>query len=200
MNKSIKALSTSILLFAALGSAQASVVTFAPLTSPDLGYYSPGPYLENGLTFTSSREPDGLLHWGTSQSFNADPSGATLLQNWIGESINVTKTGGGDFFLNSFDLADGYNSGATGDPIPFAYVDGSGTTHTSTLALDNLVGLQTFTFNQTVKSFSLGQSYPYFQIDNVVFDAGDRVPEPTSVALLGIALAGLGATRRRKQT
>ncbi|MDP2371357.1 PEP-CTERM sorting domain-containing protein [Rhodoferax sp.] len=187
----------AITVVAALfGPAQAAVVTFAPLTSASQGPAGDGTtYLESGLTFTSSVvSSSALYHWGTTQSFNADPTGATLFQNFPGQSLIVTQTGGGDFFLNSFDLADAYNTGAA-SVILFTYTDGTGT-YSSNLTLDSLIGLQTFSFGMTVSSFSLRQDSPYFQIDNVVFNGG-HVPEPTSLALLGLGLIALRLGKRK---
>lgn len=190
------ALATITVVAALVGSAQAAVVTFAPLTSASLGPAGDGTtYLESGLTFTSSTvNPSALLHWGTADSYNADPTGVTLFQNYPGQSMIVTQTGGGDFFLNSFDLADVYNTGAA-SVILFTYTDGTGT-HSSNLTLDSLVGLQTFSFGMTVNSFSLRQDSPYFQIDNVAFNDG-HVPEPTSLALLGFGLVALRLGKRK---
>lgn len=190
------ALATITVVAALVGSAQAAVVTFAPLTSASQGSAGDGTtYSEGGLTFTSSTvSSSALYHWSTADSYNADPTGATLFQNHPGQSVIVTQTGGGDFFLDSFDLADVYNTGAA-SVILFTYTDGTGT-HSSNLTLDSLVGLQTFSFGMTVNSFSLRQDSPYFQIDNVAFNDGN-VPEPTSLALLGLGLVALRLGKRK---
>lgn len=198
----IKAILGSALLALAVTAAPsaAAIVTFAPLTNVDEGPAGDGTtYLENGLTFTSSISvPNALFHWGTSQSFNADPTGATLFQNYPFQSLIVTRTGGGSFTLESLDLADAFNFGDAGI-IAFDWVDGDGA-HSMNLTLDSLVGLQTFTLGLTgVTSFALRQDSPYFQIDNIVYDA-TVVPEPASWALMIAGFGMIGAAIRRRAT
>jgi len=191
------------------GSAQATTVDFSDLIAPPDGMFVGPIYSEDGLTFdANSADADAM--GSLSDDLNADPGGATLTHFRFSGVLTVTKTGGGGFFLKSFDLADAFNDGigGTDGSLAFSYVDAGGL-HESLLILDDTPGLQTFTFNLSgMTSFSLVNSPPFFQIDNIVYDEGcairagcgvGGVPEPASWALMiaGFGLAG-GALRRRR--
>lgn len=187
-------LAAALLGIAGLGHAN-TTVNFAPLTSYYDGTAGDGAtYMEGGLTLTSPA--GGLKNWGTWRDWNADPAGAVLYDNYA-SAVTITKTAGGTFTLVSFDLADLFNDGS-GGPMAFSYTDSG--LHSTTLILDNQIGLQTYVFNFSgLTSFSVGGNGTYFQLDNVVVDGVAAVPEPATCALL---IAGLGAvgvmTRRRK--
>jgi hypothetical protein len=202
--KLIKPLIATALL-AATGIAGAVTVNFDSLTTDQVFFFTTDTYKEAGFTFDSSIHSGGysLYTWGTPYPIDADPVGATLLQDYPGYSIIVSRTGGGGFTLNSFDLADKENEGDSGQ-ITMYYTDATGQ-HTQLLALDDTPGLQTFSFGYTgVTSFSLVQSaMPGFQVDNVNLDAvgpsPSAVPEPQSLSLmLGGLLLLAGVARRRK--
>jgi len=178
-------------------SAHASVVTFSALTSPTDHYFGPT-YQEGGLTFASSYDTSNtLLTWGKSNSANADPGGATLLETGANKDIVVTRTGGGTFDLISFDLADGFNSGSSGK-IKLTYVDKTGT-HSTKLTLDKLKGLQSYSLNlHDITSFSLTEASPFYQIDNVNFTVA-AVPELSTWGMMGIGFAGLGYLAYRRK-
>jgi hypothetical protein len=200
LKRTHRTLAAASLLALATGIAQATVIGFDPLTTDSRdGYaYAPGDrYTEGGFTFTSSGH-DGyeLLTWASYNPFNADPGGATLAENNDGESLIVTRDGGGSFTLGSFDLADAYNSGKAGT-VTMTYTDASGV-HTQALDMPTAPGLRTFEFNYTgVTSFSLVQNDPFFQLDNV--NLVSSVPEPGPLALMLGGLAAMAFVGRRRR-
>lgn len=84
----------------------------------------------------------------------------------------------------------------------FAYIT-FGDNSVANVALSN--GFWGVTANEEIKSIHFGLSGGaattggYFQVDNLTIGSqGQQVPEPASLALLGIGLAGLGFASRKK--
>jgi hypothetical protein len=190
-------------LLSALGLAHAETITFDALTTADEYRYTTDTYVDTGFEFISTHPTNGysLFTWGTTATYSADPTGAALSQFFVGEAMNVRRTGGGSFTLGSFDLSDMGNT-ADGGIVELDYTDATGK-HTQLLTLDNTAGLQTFDLGLTgVKSFALGKDSVGFQIDNINVGSfgpdATAVPEPQSLALLlSGALLLVGVARRR---
>jgi PEP-CTERM motif len=122
------------------------------------------------LTETGLTNPAGLASWLTQFSGNWNGGSASVrLQTYIDTGNNPFGTGTA--------LAD-----LTGTSTPFA--------------LSSFVsagGGSPFSITE-VLTISAGAAGEHFSLDGSLTDA----PEPTSIGLIGVALAGLGLVRRRK--
>jgi hypothetical protein len=179
------------------GRAHAVTITF-DTAAGDLG----DAYTEQGYQVSNDH---GLFSWGPGNPSTADTSGvsSTILNKMNGTRTYFAKLDGGAFDLASLDFADGPNTGG-GVRFSLALVfSGGGTTYT-TLTLDNQVGLQTFTFNQTnlvlVGWLGFGNSN-ILQLDNVkVTSSIAATPLPATLPLFAAALAGLGIVAKRRKS
>ncbi|MGA9567434.1 MAG: PEP-CTERM sorting domain-containing protein, partial [Candidatus Korobacteraceae bacterium] len=114
-----------------------------------------------------------------------------------GATLILTKTGGGAFSLNSIDVSD-WNGSATGSVTLAGALEGGGTASTTvstgpTWATDLLSG-----FDDVISVQITGGSSSYAdQIDNLQLNAANNVPEPMTLALLGIGLLGIRVLCRR---
>lgn len=137
--------------------------------------------------------------------FNTTPGGA-YMRNVGGGSVTFS-------FTNAVDAFGFYVNGLQTNAVPqqtIVYVDGSSVTQTINFpsAINGggaFVGF--IDFGQLISSVTFNATNDILGFDDLRFgrsanDPGNpnNVPEPATLALFGLALAGLAATHRRKQS
>lgn len=201
----------AVSLFAAQ-SAAAAVIDFSAFVASD-AYNIGAPIQSQGFQFDTSPENgiNDLLFHGTSDPFNANPTGTTIQVGSSSLLLVMTKVGGGAFDLVSVDLADRSNLGYSVE-VTFTGTFADSSQITQVVDTDAAVGLQTALLSgfADVVSVMISSTFGPVSPDQtsdllaqyVNFDTGngDTVPEPMTFALLGVGLAGLTFARRRRAT
>jgi hypothetical protein len=175
----------------------AVIIDFQSLEQLGDAFFNVGTsYSEDGFTFTQGpAEPFQLAVFGNAES--RYPGSTALFNNTVGGSITLTKDGGGLFSISSIDLAN-LNS-QTDVSVTFTGTYADLTTTQQIFNFNSFQALSTFAFNPSfsgLTSLRWTQDSPFHQFDNVTLD-GDEVPEPTSLLLVGMAVAGAALRRRR---
>jgi len=192
-NNSAKLLFGLTSLIASAG-VSATTVTFDPY-SPTEAYVTT-PIVEGGLKF-ETRFYQGVNSPGTAPGAN---NGTNIFVNGF-STLHITEAGGNAFDLNSLDLGiSWYNNNLADSVTVIGNLMGGGSVSSN---LNLTQSFKTFSLNflnlasLDIGTFQSGDT-GYIALDNIAYNEQRGVPEPASLALLGIGLAGLGAMRRRK--
>lgn len=171
----------------ALSTAQAAIVTFDGQAT-NAGY-APFAVSSGGLDFAVGGDLYGGIWNGSSPNSNGTDNFIYSSSPTAG-ALTITKTGGGLFSLNSIDMAISWYDA---NPTENIFVNGNLLQLTQSLTTYNLNLANVSAV--TITGFGSGL---YWTADNIVYDS-NRVPEPGTLALLGLGLAGLASSVRRKR-
>lgn len=173
------------------GVAANGVQSACPLTSA----YSQGGYsLGSASTFCNHYIGNNL----TGNNIYGNTTSVMAICSGCNGGLLLTLTGPAAFSALSVDIGSLYGSNPEAITFTGYFVGGGsvvqavdGAQRWATYLLNGFTGLSSMTI-QT------GVSGAHASLDNIVVTDANTVPEPTSIALLGLALVAAGAARRRK--
>ncbi|WP_354623328.1 PEP-CTERM sorting domain-containing protein [Psychromonas sp. MME2] len=194
------------MLFAA-GSANAGVIDFN--SNSDYNYWQTA-IVSNGFTFTDVTGQGSL---GTARNLDSESvdNGSVHLMDWVNggslSSVKMEQTDGVLFDLNSFDFTSGYlNGGNIASELSVNGFDAGGNLIANslfTVADYNQFSFTTLNLSQAFQALS----YVVFDAlgyrnrvgyDNIVVNESVPVPEPSTLLVLGLGLAGVAFSRKKK--
>lgn len=196
--------------------AHAAVVDFEDIGLPVGSTDLVGSYVSGGFNFTS---PSNHIHSNNQSASSFSDSGSTNLMihdnggNNANNALTMMQSNGGLFSINSVFLSEGFVGFGAATVHVLGTLFGGGTV-VADFTLDGIIDggpggvadFQTFNFspawtNLLSVTFSGVGGTPNehsFAVDNIAVNEGGNIPEPGALSLLGLALAGLAYSQRKK--
>jgi hypothetical protein len=187
--------------------AQASVINFNGLANGNIVYNNSTAVSTGGMSFKGSSATyfvTSTYNGGDNSNFSYNGSDFLLSYS----AFTLASAAAAPFSVNSFDLASWYDSTPISTvTLTGTFVGGGSISKVLTLTGSNLskqTGNDFTMFNLTgfnnLSSLTFNGNNAYLALDNLVVNAAaaTTVPEPSSIALFGLALAAGALVRRRR--
>jgi hypothetical protein len=162
------------------------------------------PYTESGFIFTNLQN-----NFGTDGIFGSDIANSNGTAIFVFCSYNtgcgtnvfvsLAAADAAPFSLSSISAANWQGEAATGSIDLVGHLVGGGTVTASVTAAAGWGTYAIAGFNNLSSVDFYGRTVYAVAMDNLEVNASADVPEPASIALLGLGLAGVAAARRRKK-
>jgi PEP-CTERM motif len=188
--------SLSLVFLLAAQASQAVVLDFESLATGGTSFNNVADgYTEDGFKFLNLTIPNAADSFGVWQTGSgAHPGSTALFNQWQDAITQLTQVGGGAFDVSSIQLAS-LNLSPLPNTVTFTGTRADNSTVTQAITMGNPSVLTTYNFagmNNMVK-LEWSQVFPFHQFDNINLTP---VPEPASIAVLG--LGALALIRRRR--